>query len=80
MPMTDTVPMQGVDVRGTSSDWLMTCPTHGTIRMGIQFNGEWARTYCGECFEEWIPSICELVTIDPNGGPPPEGLISEGEG
>lgn len=80
MPMTDTIPPALVDVRGTSSDWIMSCPTHGEVRMGIQFNGLWARTYCADCFEDWLPTIAELTSIDPNGGPPPAGLMSSEEG
>lgn len=74
MPLTDTVPVLGVDLRNTSSDWLMTCPTHGAIRMGVQFNGEWARTFCQDCFEESVAASCGRVTVDPNGGPPPSSL------
>lgn len=79
MPNTDTIPPALVDVRQASSEWLVSCPVHGPIRMGIQFNGLWARTYCADCFEDWLPTVAELMVIDPNGNPPPEGLVSSEE-
>lgn len=62
--------MQAVDIRASSSDWLMTCPVHGVINMAIQFGGDLSRTYCQDCFEEAVAGLAAKVTVNAKPGAP----------
>lgn len=73
MPATDAIPMQAVDVRASSSDWVMICPVHGTVKMAVQFNGDWGRTYCQDCFEDALAGLAAKVVVTAKpGAPDPE--------
>lgn len=75
--MSDTAPMQAVDIRAASSDWLMSCPVHGAINMAIQFGGDLGRSYCQDCFEEAVAGMAAKVTVTAKPGAP---VPSMGEG
>lgn len=71
MPLTDASAMQIIDLRNISSDWSLICPVHGGVYTAIQFNADWDRTYCQDCFEASLPTLAEKLTLDTGDGPDP---------
>lgn len=71
MPITDKMPCEFFDLRTYSSDYTLTCPVHGQVYMTLQFNGQWNRTYCQDCFEDEVAKQSKKTVLNTNGGPPP---------
>lgn len=70
--MSDTVPARFMDLREISSDWRLTCPTHGNVQMIVVFNDDIKnRSYCQACFEVEVAKLSRKVTFNANGGPEP---------
>lgn len=70
--MSDTTPARFMDLRERSSDWTLTCPTHGNVKMVIVFNDDIEnRSYCQACFEAEVAKLSKKVTFNKNGGPEP---------
>jgi len=70
--MADTVPARFMDLREISSDWRLSCPTHGNVTMVIVFNDDLLnRAYCQQCFEDDIAKTTKKTVFNANGGPQP---------
>lgn len=73
MAAPDATPLQIIDVRAFSSDWVMVCPVHGPVTMALQFGGDWARTYCQDCYEDAVAQLAAKVVVTAKpGAPDPE--------
>lgn len=71
--MSDAVPARFMDLREISSDWRLSCPTHGNVTMIIVFNDDIKnRSYCQACWEtDSVAKVSKKVTFNANGGPEP---------
>ena len=54
MPLSDEQKPSFIDKREMSSEITLTCSTHGAVNMGVQFNGDWGRIFCADCFEQML--------------------------
>ena len=73
MAASDKLPVRYVDLRQYSSAYTLTCPTHGSVKHAIQFNGDWTRCYCEACFETFLAALPNVhaLTFATNGAPAP---------
>ena len=72
MPASDIHPARFFDVREISSEYRLNCPVHGQVNFTVQFNQDFNRTYCQDCFEVEVAKMSRKVVFNPNGGPLPQ--------